>query len=210
MTAPHSRDAAAWDERYRAFESVWGAPPNRFVAEELGALPPGRAVDLACGEGRNARWLAERGWTVTGVDFSSVAIGKARDLPPVPGLNFVCADVLTWRAPEPVDLALLCYLQLPADQRRAVVRAAAASLAADGLLLVIAHHSRNLAEGTGGPQDPSVLYAPQDVVEDLDGTGMVVERADAVTRDVPGAARSAIDTLVRARRGAAPPPASSG
>jgi SAM-dependent methyltransferase len=199
-----------WNSFYSERERVWSGKPNPALVREVETVAPARALDLGCGEGADAIWLAERGWTVTGVDFSSVAIGKARDLPPVPGLNFVCADVLIWRAPEPVDLALLCYLQLPADQRRAVVRAAAASLAADGLLLVIAHHSRNLAEGTGGPQDPSVLYAPQDVVEDLDGTGMVVERADAVTRDVPGAARSAIDTLVRARRGAAPPPASSG
>ena len=63
-------DARAWDERYAASELVWSATPNRFVEAELAELAPGRAVDLAAGEGRNALWLADRGWHVTAVDFS--------------------------------------------------------------------------------------------------------------------------------------------
>ena len=55
-------DANAWDERYAATELVWSAGPNQFVEHEVADLPPGRALDLACGEGRNARWLADRGW----------------------------------------------------------------------------------------------------------------------------------------------------
>jgi 2-polyprenyl-3-methyl-5-hydroxy-6-metoxy-1,4-benzoquinol methylase len=62
-------DAQAWDERYTASELLWSATPNQFVAAELSDLAPGRAVDLAAGEGRNALWLAERGWHVTAVDF---------------------------------------------------------------------------------------------------------------------------------------------
>src|SRR5215217_7896374 len=67
-----------WDRRYAEPRLVWSAEPNRFVVEEVADLPPGRALDLACGEGRNALWLAARGWDVTGVDFSGVAVGKAR------------------------------------------------------------------------------------------------------------------------------------
>ena len=67
-------DAGAWDERYAATGMVWSTGPNQFVERELQELPPGRALDLACGEGRNARWLAKRGWQVTAVDFSPVAI----------------------------------------------------------------------------------------------------------------------------------------
>src|SRR2546430_7187246 len=65
-------DAAEWDQRYAGTELVWSAEPNRFVAAELADLPPGRALDLAAGEGRNSVWLAERGWAVTAVDFSRV------------------------------------------------------------------------------------------------------------------------------------------
>ena len=64
-------DQAAWDERYAGPELVWGAGPNCFVATELAGLSPGRALDLGTGEGRNAIWLAERGWQVTAVDGSA-------------------------------------------------------------------------------------------------------------------------------------------
>src|SRR4051794_41852696 len=73
-------DAAAWDERYAATGLVWSAEPNRFVVAEMADLRPGRALDLAAGEGRNAIWLAVRGWRVTAVDFSAVAIDKGRRL----------------------------------------------------------------------------------------------------------------------------------
>ena len=73
-------DARAWDERYAASELVWSATPNQFVAAELADLDPGRALDLAAGEGRNALWLADRGWQVTAVDFSQVALDKGRAL----------------------------------------------------------------------------------------------------------------------------------
>jgi SAM-dependent methyltransferase len=192
-------DAAAWDERYAAAELVWGAPPNRWVAEELTGAPPGRAVDLACGEGRNALWLATQGWRVTAIDFSPVAIEKARALDVRGLVDWVVGDVTSYRA-EPADLVLVCYLQLPAAERRAVLRSAADALAPGGMLLVVAHDSRNLTDGTGGPQEPRVLYTAHDAVGDLDGTGLAIERAGEVLREVPGADRPAIDALLRARR----------
>ena len=73
-------DSNVWDERYAGDDLVWSAQPNRFLVVEVETLPPGRALDLACGEGRNAVWLAERGWDVTGVDFSNVGLDKARRL----------------------------------------------------------------------------------------------------------------------------------
>ena len=73
-------DADAWDQRYAASELVWSQEPNQFVAAELADLPPGTAVDLAGGEGRNAIWLASRGWSATAVDFSQVALDKGARL----------------------------------------------------------------------------------------------------------------------------------
>jgi SAM-dependent methyltransferase len=72
--------AAEWDARYAGKNLVWEAEPNRWVVEVCAGLPPGRALDLACGEGRNALWLARQGWRVTGVDFSRVALERAGDL----------------------------------------------------------------------------------------------------------------------------------
>ena len=195
--------ASDWDERYRATELVWGSGPNRWLVQEVAGLRPGTALDLACGEGRNAIWLAEQGWRVVAVDYSAIGIAKGQALAEqrrTPGITWVVADATTYTAAEPVDLALLCYLQLPAEQRRSAVRRAADALAPGGTLLVIGHDSRNLADGTGGPQDPAVLFTAADVAADLVGTGLVVERAGEVLRPVAGAARPAIDALLRAVR----------
>lgn len=195
-------DAAEWDARYAADELVWSATPNRWVAEELAELPPGRALDLAAGEGRNAIWLAERGWDVTAVDFSQVAIDKAAALAARRGvtLRLVVADVTVWTPPAAAfDAVLVAYLQLPADRFATVLRRAAAALAPGGTLLVIGHDRDNLTRGYGGPQDPVVLVTVPEVTAALDGLDIV--RAEQVLRPVPlphGGEATAVDALVRA------------
>jgi SAM-dependent methyltransferase len=197
--------AAEWDERYRASELVWGAGPNRWVEQEVADLPPGRALDLACGEGRNALWLAVQGWQVSAVEFSAVALDKARALesrqdPAAPRVTWVHADATTYRPDHAVELALLCYLHLQPDGWATALGNAAAALAPGGTLLVIAHDRSNIAGGVGGPQDPTVLVTAAEVAADLTRAGLHIERAEAVHRPVAGAERPAIDTLVRARR----------
>ncbi|MEO7125494.1 MAG: class I SAM-dependent methyltransferase [Nakamurella sp.] len=189
---------AQWDDRYREPGLVWGGAPNRFVAEYLADVPAGRAVDLACGQGRNAIYLAERGWTVTGVDFSEVAVDRAREL--APNVTWVCADIATFE-PDPVDLAILIYSHLPTAQRRNVLRHAAAALRPGGRLFVVGHNTRNIAEGAGGPQNPDILYTPTDLIDDLGKVApdLLVEVAAEPLRDVLGADRPAIDTVVLAR-----------
>ncbi len=201
-------DAAGWDARYATRELVWGAEPNRFVAAELESLPPRAALDLACGEGRNGIWLATHGWRVTGVDFSSTAVERARRLAEEAGVDdrctFVVGDVVAGPFPDgPYDAVVVAYLHLPATARRAALRNAAVVLAPGGTLLVVAHDTANLTEGTGGPQDPSVLYSADDVVADLaDLPGLLVEKAQAVHRPVQSDAgpQTAVDVLVRVRR----------
>ena len=176
-------DAGDWDARYAAAEQVWSLDPNQFVASELGDLPAGTAVDLACGEGRNAIWLARQGWRVTGIDFSEVAVERARARDADGEVTWVAGDVLTVDMPE-VDLAVLAYLQLPADERRTAVRRAFDALRPGGTLFVVAHDSTNLTEGTGGPQDPSVLYTAEDVLADVADRDFEVVRAERVSRTV--------------------------
>ncbi len=198
-------DASAWDARYAESELVWSAGPNQFVAAECAGLAPGRALDLAAGEGRNAIWLAERGWAVTAVDFSQVALDKGRTLAGGADVEWVCADATRWRGDDTVELTVVAYLQLPAAERRAAVRAGVAALRAGGTFLLVAHDSTNLAEGPGGPQDAAVLYTAEDVLGDLDGIDVQVERAERVARVVePGhrgePAATAYDCLVRLQR----------
>ncbi len=199
-------DREEWDRRYAGSELLWTAQANRFLVEESGDLSPGRALDVACGEGRNAVWLAERGWRVTGVDFSEVALEKARGLAEMRDVKaeWVQADLLEYRpAPRAFDLVIVFYLQVPAAERRGILRAAADAVAAGGRLLLVAHDSSNLEHGHGGPQNPAVLYTAADVVADLDNSGLEIERAELVGRPVetPDGERTALDALVRARRG---------
>jgi len=198
-------DQSAWDQRYAQSEFLWTVDPNRFLLEEAVGLPAGRALDLACGEGRNAVWLAQRGWEVTGVDFSVVGIEKARMLAAERAVHaeWTIADLLEYRPEQHAfDLVLVLYLQLPAQQRRQILAAAADAVAPAGTLLIVAHDSENLDHGHGGPRDPAVLYTAQDVVADLDRTGLRIERADRVRRPVQTSdgQRVALDALVRATR----------
>ena len=193
-------------------------PPTRWSPGRPRSLAPGRALDLASGEGRNAIWLAERGWRVTAVDFSAVATARARRLAEerlgasADRVDAVTADLMSWSPPPAsADLTVLAFLQLSAAERRHVHRLAAAALAPGGTFLLVAHHTDNLAEGVGGPQDPAVLFTPDEVVADLDGTGLIVDRAERVERVVAaegaGTHRAdgsgggvALDVLVRAHR----------
>jgi SAM-dependent methyltransferase len=198
-------DSDTWDQRYAGREFVWTSEANRFLIEEAAALAPGRAIDLACGEGRNAVWLAERGWQVTGVDFSKVGLEKARRLAHARGarVDWIAADLLRFRPDlQAFDLVLVFYLQVPAAQRTPIVRAAADAVGPGGVLLLVGHDSSNIEHGYGGPQNPAVLYTAEDIARDLHGSALRLERAERVERPVETAEgrRLALDALVRASR----------
>jgi SAM-dependent methyltransferase len=201
-------DAADWNARYAAVDLVWGVAPNRFVERELADVPPGRGLDLACGEGRNAIWLASRGWQMTAVDFADVAVAKGRQLAEREGvtIEWVVDDATRWRPDTGTtfDLVLLAYLQLPADAITRVLATAADAIAPGGTLLFVAHDRRNLTDGYGGPQDPTVLYRADEVVAVLDACGgLTITSAGEVLRPVTlddGRTVDAIDMLVRATR----------
>ena len=134
---------------------------------------PGRALDLAAGEGRNAIWLARRGWDVTAVDFSQVALDKgARTLAGDTDVDVGLRRRDDLAGAGTYDLVVVAYLQLPADERRAAARASGGRRCGPaGTFLLVGHDSTNLTEGTGGPQDPRVLITADDVLADLDGYG---------------------------------------
>lgn len=200
-------DSDAWDERYAASELVWSAGPNEFVEAACADLPPGRALDLAAGEGRNAIWLAQRGWDTTAVDFSAVALDKGRRLAAGVNVEWVLADATTWERPGAYDLVVVAYLQLPEAARREAVRRGFGSVAPGGTFFLVAHDTTNLTEGTGGPQDASVLMTAEDVLRDLAGQSFDVVRAERVPREVTAAddhggelRRTAWDCLVHLTR----------
>jgi SAM-dependent methyltransferase len=196
-------DRRAWDERYRE-KLPWGREPNRFLVEEVRDLAPGRALDIACGQGRNAVWLASMGWSVTGVDWSEVGIDGARRLAERTGVDveWVVADLTSWK-PDPgaYDLVVVVYLQPPPELRALAWRLAASAAAPGGRLIVIGHDSTNLTDGYGGPQHPDHLYAASEVVAVL-GDDYAIGRAGTVVRAVEAndGIHHAIDNIVVATR----------
>ena len=200
-------DAKEWNDRYAETSLLWSAAPNRWVAAELADVPVGRALDLGAGEGRNALWLAARGFTVTAVDFAKVALDRGRQQAeaahiPADRIAWIEADLIDYHpAPLAFDVVIIAYLQLPEQPRRIVTARAVEALAPGGVLLVIGHDLANLTYGTGGPQQAEVLFQPQDVVADIRATDrpLRIVRADTVRRPVDGSDRDAIDALVRAQ-----------
>lgn len=184
---------------------MWTSTPNQFLVSEVAGLPVGRAVDLACGEGRNAVWLAEQGWQTTGVDFSPVGLAKGRRLAESRNVDvqWVESAIEEWTPPpEGFDLVAVFYLQLPQPERSAALEVAASAVTPGGTMLVVAHDHDNLTGGYGGPPNDAVLYSVGDVTTVAEAAGMLVQRAEQVVRQVETDAglREAIDTLVRANR----------
>lgn len=195
-----------WNRRYTAEEFIWTVDANRILVEEVRNLAPGSALDLAAGEGRNAVWLAEQGWRVQAIDLSDVAVEKGKRLAAARDVSdrieFRQADLRTY---EPgnyhFDLVALIYLQIPQADLFPILIQAAKAVAPGGTFLLVAHDSRNLKHGFGGPQHPALLYTAEQVVEAL-GSELVIEKAGCVDRPIQTDAgvRVAIDCLVRAKR----------
>jgi SAM-dependent methyltransferase len=188
--------AEEWNERYAAAQQ-WSSEPNALVAELLADLPPGRAVDLAAGEGRHALWLAARGWQVTAVDFSDVGLARGRRQPGAEKVTWVTADVLTWAPPvADLDLVLVAYLHVGEPATTALLTRAVGWLRPGGRLLVLGHDVENLTAGVGGPQEAAILHSV-DRLAPVAGL-LDVDRLEQLGRETP--AGTALDTLLWARR----------
>jgi 2-polyprenyl-3-methyl-5-hydroxy-6-metoxy-1,4-benzoquinol methylase len=190
-------DRHQWNERYAAQPLLWNVDPGPLLGGEVGDRQPGRALDLGAGEGRTSLWLAERGWQVTAVDFSDVALDRGRRRVEAAGaagsVEWICADLVDYEPDgRPYDLVLLLFVHLRAPQRRRLLRRAAAALAPAGVILVVGYDSTNATNGKGGVRDPEILFSPEDVVADLDG--LRVERAERIT------VGDDVDAVVRAVR----------
>lgn len=185
-----------WDERYAASARVWSAGPNTEVERIIGNWPPGRALDLGAGEGRHAIWLAQKGWRVTAVDFSSVGLAKGEAEATRRGVavDWVVADARSWHPGEHAayDLVLVAYLHLSED----VLSRTTGWLAPGGALVVVGHALRNLEDGVGGPSDPALLHTREGLR--TAAPGLEVERCEEVVR--PTDEGEAIDAVLVARR----------
>ena len=172
-----------WDGRYRERGAVCGSEPSRFLLEVAADLDPGTALDLGCGQGRNALWLAGLGHTVTGLDLSPVAVAQATEIAAKLDIDarFEAVDLLTWDPGGRVwDLVLLANLHLPEKLRRTVHAAAVRAVAPGGRIVVIAHHLDNLGSGTGGPSNPDWLFTEAQLEADF--SDLEIVRNERVVR----------------------------
>ena len=137
--------AQFWEARYASSEQIWSGRPNQSLVDVVTELPPGRAVDLGCGEGGDAIWLAQQGWQVTGVDVSSTAIARAARAATAAGvpagrISWQTHDLATWSGDGPYDLVTASFLHSPvAIPRTEILRRAAGQVAPGGHLLILSH-----------------------------------------------------------------------
>lgn len=133
--------AAVWEARYGE-APVWSGRPNAALVQHAGGLRAGRALDLGCGEGADAIWLAERGWEVTGVDVSATALARARAHAQERGVHvrWVETDLAEWQADAQYDLVTAFFLHSPVNFPRAqILHAAASAVSPGGVLLIVGH-----------------------------------------------------------------------
>ena len=198
--------AAEWDARYRGRDgAMWSGRPNGRLVAEVAALTPGRALDVGCGEGADAIWLAQRGWTVTAIDISEVAICRAREAshPGGASVEWICGDALQTPLPaRSFDLVSMQYPALPKAAGEPAVRSMLATVRPGGLLLAVYHdlddeHREHMKSQGVDPAD----YVGADDLGRLLGDDFTVELHAVEPRiDPPSGTPHIADVVLRARR----------
>jgi SAM-dependent methyltransferase len=216
---PQQFDQAFWDALYEARPAIWSGNPNPHLVGEAAALPSGTALEVGAGEGADALWLAARGWRVTAVDISPVALARAaRDAAQagaeVAGrIDWLHRDLMTWEPPkDQFDLVAVHYFHLAPAPRRVLFGRLASAVVAGGTLLIVGHSRRVLDAsahdgpdhgGEGSLMPADYFYTGDEIAAQLGAeeweiiTNAEVERSGAVPLEGPGHTR---DIVLRATR----------
>ena len=166
-----------WDARYGEAGFAYGSEPNDFLREQAAHLPPGEALCLAEGEGRNGVYLAELGHRVTVQDLSAMGLAKAQKLAAERGvtLSISCSDLRDFEpVPESTDLVVAIWMHLPPPLRAMVLTRGIAALRPGGHLILEAYTPRQLTLGTGGPPTADLLVEPEQLRAELGGLELLV------------------------------------
>lgn len=197
-----------WDDRYRSAGQLWSGQPNPVFAAQAADLPPGEALEAGCGEGADAIWLARRGWTVTAVDVSAVALERGANAAAAAGADI--AGRITWQredlrswGPEPdtYDLVSAQFMHFPKADLEVMHRRLAAAVRPGGTLLMVAHHPDDLHAARNG--HPDLFWYAEDVAAALEPGLWEVRVAEASGRsaiDHDGQPVTVRDTVLQAVR----------
>ncbi|NKX54828.1 SAM-dependent methyltransferase [Arthrobacter mobilis] len=197
-----------WDSFYRERGQVWSGKPNPVLVREAAGLAPGLALDLGCGEGADAIWLAQQGWRVTAVDISAVALrraaGHGTDAGVADRIDWQQQDLAAWTPDGSYDLVSAQFLHSPVElPREKILHTAAAAVAPGGTLLVVGHES--FPPWSRHPEPDVPLPTAAELVRSLglDDGNWRLEVVDSSSREVTGPdGQQAVlaDSVLRARR----------
>jgi SAM-dependent methyltransferase len=199
-----------WDERYGSADRLWSGNPNPQLVAQADGLAPGTALDAGCGEGADAIWLAAKGWTVTAVDVSQVAIDRGARQAAAAGdevaarIGWQREDLQTWDpGPDRFDLVSAQFMHFPSPTFEEMCGRLARAVRPGGTLLVVGHHPDDLDQNVGRSGNPGRFPVPRQVVALLDPASWKIAVADKVRRpatDLDGQPVTLTDTVVRASR----------
>ncbi|MCP2048232.1 UNVERIFIED_ORG: SAM-dependent methyltransferase [Paenarthrobacter nicotinovorans] len=198
-----------WDGMYRERAKIWSGNPNPQLVAEAKDLKPGKALDLGCGEGGDAIWLAKQGWTVTALDVSAVALERAAEHAEEAGV----ADRITWQQqdltewePQPeFDLVSAQFLHSPLLPWRDSVTSAAAAVAPGGTLLVVGHHPLGLPSWSRHHHETDLFFTPEQLAGALRldsepwSVNVLTDRGRTVSGP-SGESGTTLDTVLRATK----------
>ncbi|MDP9117112.1 MAG: class I SAM-dependent methyltransferase [Actinomycetota bacterium] len=194
--------AQAWDERYASADQIWSGRPNGALVTEVAHLQPGRALDVGCGEGADAVWLAGNGWEVTALDVSTVALARAAVHAEQANARVTWVAAGLEEAPlaaQSFDLVTAQYPALLRTPGHDAERKLLACVAPGGTLLVVHHADFDAAHASDF--DPEDYVNPGDVAAALDD-GWQIEINEKRPRTITGGAGAghSHDLILRARR----------
>jgi thioredoxin reductase/SAM-dependent methyltransferase len=180
-----------WDQRYRtAAHHFWSGNPNPQLVAQVAELTPGEALDVGCGEGADAIWLAGRGWRVTAIDISEVALERGAANAAAAGagiaerIRWQRVDLLEWEpGARQFDLVSAQFIHIPRAERAIFHRKLASAVRPGGSLLVVGHHPSDLLTSIGRPNLPDLMFTADEVASALDAREWEMVIADAPSRE---------------------------
>ena len=201
-------DEESFEERYKATDALWSGRPNTQLVAEVADLAPGSALDVGCGEGADAVWLAERGWHVTAVDFARTALQRGEKHadslgPEVAGrIRWVHADLTAEVPGERFDLVSAQFMHLLPEPRRTLFARLADAVTPGGTLLVVGHDAGDIAAGAHRPPVPERFFTAQEVASSLDDQWdvLVAEARPRPAAEHEGQHVTVHDAVLRARK----------
>ncbi len=197
-------EAQFWDERYRSRDQVFSGEPNGVLVTEVTGLPPGQALDVGCGEGADALWLARQGWQVTAVDISRTALQRAAAAATdvADRVAWARADLTTTLPPVGAfDLVSAQYFPLPLQPDHTALRGLLDAVAPGGTLLIASHDPADLSPRHEHGFDPGDYYQPDDIAGLLDhGWTVLIDETRPRTAPTPAGTHHTHDTVLRAQR----------